>query len=82
MDIPEHPEIAMALATGYPHPERPCIHCCDCDKALTNEDVFDWDGDILCEGCVKERIEENYTISEIAVALGIPRKPAYLWEVE
>ncbi len=82
MDITEHPQIAMALATGYPHPEAPCIHCCDCEKSLMNEDAFDWDGDPLCENCVMERIEQNYSISEIAVALGIARKPAYLWEVE
>jgi len=81
-DIPDHPDIARALATGYPHPEKPCIRCCDCNKSLTDKDVYDWDGDFLCEGCVKERIEENFTISEIAAALGIACKAAYLWEEE
>lgn len=82
MEIPEHPEIARCLATGYPYPEgRNVIHCDDCECVLSGEDtVYDWDGDCLCEDCVKERIEENYDIKDIAELLGIQWKSAYLME--
>lgn len=71
MEIPEHPEIACCLATGYPYPNRPEVRCCDCDKHMNYEDSYDWDGDIVCENCLKDRIEDNFNISEIANALGI-----------
>ncbi len=83
-NIPEHPDIARTLATGYPRPSvRPPAHCCDCGKELWGDDsVFDWDGDQLCETCVKDRIEENFDIRAVADALGIVCKAAYLLEEE
>lgn len=71
MTVPEHPEVARCLATGYPHPLRPEVTCCDCGKSMNYDDSFNWDGDIICEMCLKERIDENFNISEIAGALGI-----------
>lgn len=73
MNIPDHPEIAMALATGYPHPVREhFIACCDCGAELSGADpVYDWDNDLVCESCCEKRIGENYFIKDIAEALGI-----------
>lgn len=35
-DIPDHPEIACALATGYPHPVKEYfVNCEDCGNELT-----------------------------------------------
>lgn len=82
MNIPEHPEIARCLATGYPHPERHnTILCVDCGAELAGKDtVFIWDGENLCEDCVKDRIEENIDTQTLAESLGIPWKSAYLME--
>lgn len=82
MEAPEHPQIARCLAAGYPNPEgQIAIHCVDCECVLSGEDtVYDWDGDHLCEECVKERIEENYDMQTIAEYLGIQWKSAYLME--
>lgn len=70
-DVPDHPEIACALRTGYPRPLPPHITCADCDKELYGDDpVYTPDGVTVCEDCMKERIHEM-TTSELAEALGI-----------
>lgn len=78
MNIPEHPDVECTLKTGYPHPAMQCVRCCDCEAPLVDEEAYDWDGDTLCESCVKDRIEENYGISDIADALGIRHAMASL----
>lgn len=73
--IGDCPEIKRALATGYPHPPREwhtAVVCDDCGAELSDDaPVYEWDGDFLCERCVRERIKEDFSIQEIAEALGI-----------
>lgn len=80
--IPDHPQIASALETGYPSPvHESFVICCDCEKQLTDDDtVYIWEGDNICDECLKERIEEKIPIQTIAEALGISWKKAYLLE--
>lgn len=75
-DIPDHPEIACALRTGYPRPLPPHIVCHDCDRELYGDDpVYTPDGVTVCEDCMEERIREMNT-SVLADALGIERTTA------
>ena len=79
MNFPDHPEIARALATGYPHPvkEPEPVNCTDCGLELTGkETVFIYDGEPCCENCCRDRIEEEFDISHIAKLLNIPTKTA------
>ena len=80
MEIPEHPVIDRMLRNGYPIDEKQnAIHCEDCEVTLSDDDdAFIFDGDYLCEKCVKERIEEQYPIKTIAELLEIACKSAYL----
>lgn len=80
MEIPEHPEIARTLKTGYPVKEDSNeIRCVDCEIILAEDDaVYIWDGDYLCEKCLMERIEEQIPIKTIAEAIGIVWKSSYL----
>lgn len=84
MTIPDHPEIARALATGYPGPihERPIvIPCSGCGAELAEDDlVYDWMGELICETCVKIRMEEDFSIQEIAEAMGIMCREAAQYE--
>lgn len=81
MNIPEHPEIARCLATGYPHPLRPDVTCCDCNKVLAGDDtVYIWDGEAVCDDCVRDRINESIDTQTLAECLGIKWKSAYLME--
>lgn len=76
MDIPDHPEIARALRTGYPRPLPPHVTCRDCDKELYGDDpVYLVDGAIVCEGCLEERIDEMM-IADLAERLGMERTTA------
>lgn len=77
--IPEHPEIACALATGYPKPpiEADPVYCSECSREMYgDETVFVYDGETLCENCCRDRIMEDIDMSEIARKLGFIVKPA------
>ncbi len=79
-ELQDHPDIASALATGYPrgHREPPVLHCADCGCELEgDETVYIFDGDELCEDCCKERIKDNFAIWEIAEALGATIQSVY-----
>lgn len=79
MNIPEHPEIARTLATGYPYPAKDPdpVNCTDCGMELEGEDtVFIYDGEPCCENCCRDRIEEEFDLSYIAERLGIPHESA------
>lgn len=85
MNIPDHPDIARALATGYPHPvkEPDPVNCTDCGLELTGEDtVFIYDGEPCCENCCRDRIEEEFDLSYIAKALQIPTQSAAVYAEE
>lgn len=77
--LPDHPDIARVLDTGYPHlvKEPEPVYCTDCCLEMTGEDtVFIYDGEPCCENCFRDRIEEEFDMSYIAHALGIRTKSA------
>lgn len=83
MDIPEHPQVARALATGYPEPIPDSIFCEECSHEFEADDkVYLYDGERLCENCCRERIMEDFDVEQIAEALQIVVKslPQYLEE--
>lgn len=73
MNIPDAPDIACALRTGYPRPVKEAnpIECEYCGKELSgNDDVFCVDGDLICECCFIECLENNHTAKDIAAQFG------------
>lgn len=77
MEIPEHPEIRRAEATGYPRPFRPGVECTGCGCVLFgDEKVFYLDGDELCDTCFMSQLEEHKSAEEIAEALDYKVKTA------
>ncbi len=78
-ELQDHPDIASALATGYPrgHREPPVLHCADCGCELVGTDrACDYDGDKLCHSCFKKRVCEEVDFDDLAKALGYIVKPA------
>ena len=55
LNLPDHPEIAMAMRTGYPSWNQPKSHYCEeCGKCIDDEDVYEDVGhDFLCEDCLR-----------------------------
>lgn len=70
----EHPEITMTLRTGYPKPYKEnTVVCAYCGREISaRESAYDWDGDVICEKCCRECIDDNYSLRDIAEALKIP----------
>lgn len=69
-DIPDHPEIACALRTGYPRPLPPHIKCAECEIELTGESpVYEVDGRRLCEDCFESYIDDM-PLEDLAEKLG------------
>ena len=60
-NIPDHPDVASALRTGYPVWGQPTpIHCCECGKNLEDEEVYeDRYNEYLCLECLK-RLHEKW----------------------
>lgn len=79
-DIPDHPEIARCLETGYPNlPNTKAIRCDDCEKDMDDNDtLYIWEGRHICGECLKECIEEAYPIETLAEELNIDWVKAYL----
>ena len=67
--LPDHPEIARTLRTGYPYSLK-SLFCADCGKELINK-LYISDGDTLCENCTRERILANYDTADLAAAFDI-----------
>ena len=83
LEIPDHPDIARTLLTGYPHESKGLI-CADCEKEMYgDEKVYISDGDTVCGDCLKERILEAYDIDDLADAFDIRRSSVseYLEEI-
>lgn len=83
MKIPDHPDIARTLLTGYPHESKTVI-CADCEKELYgDEKIYISDGDTVCGDCLKKRILEDYDIDDFADAFDIRKTTAgdYLDEI-
>lgn len=70
----EHPVVAKMERDGYLTIGK-LMHCERCGAELAGQDkVFTFDGQEMCSECVKECIEDNYNLSEIAEALNIPAR--------
>ena len=67
--FPNHPDIERTLRTGYPYPIKP-LFCVDCGCELTG-DIFISDGDVICEGCTRDRILSNYNTAGLAAVFDI-----------
>lgn len=79
MNIPDHPDVASALRTGYPlgAQESKAIKCDYCGKELSGDDyVFDYGGSPTCEECLMENLKEDYAICKIAEQFGLVYKTA------
>lgn len=54
--LPDHPEIQMAMKTGYPswnQPKDEDIYCDVCGSDITNRDIYcDEDNEHLCKNCL------------------------------
>ena len=72
MSIPDHPEIAQALRTGHPHNTEPLgWKCLYCDRELADdENLYDYDGDLICDNCFTEQLLENMSAEDLAKRLG------------
>ena len=60
--IPDHPLIANAQRTGYPH---------TCKSVRCDEKMYICDGDIVCGDCLKDRLLDTYGIADLAQAFNI-----------
>ena len=75
-EIPDHPEIACALRTGYPRQIR-YVRCADCGKQFSGDHkMYLSDGDLICGGCLRDRILENYDDDDLAEAFGMEKTTA------
>lgn len=83
MGIPDHPEIACALRTGYPRPYK-SVRCEDCGSEMSGSHrMYIDNGDVLCGSCLKARILDEYTTDDLADAFDIRKTTAgdYLDEI-
>ena len=84
MGIPEHPEIAQALRTGYPRPCR-SVKCADCEQEFYGSDqMYNYEGELVCGCCMKDRLLDDQGIADLAEAFDIAgtTAEAYLAEQE
>ena len=70
-EIPDHPEIACTLLTGYPRDHKGVL-CVDCEQEFYGDErIYISDGDTVCADCLKERLLEAYSIDDLADAFDI-----------
>lgn len=70
-EIPDHPEIARALRTGHPRSYKHLM-CADCGAEMAGSHlVYVCDGDTVCGACLKKQILKNYSIDDLAEAIGV-----------
>lgn len=54
--LPDHPEIEMAMRTGYPswnQPKRRHVYCENCGEDITDKDVYyDENHKYICKECL------------------------------
>lgn len=83
-EIPDRPDIARTLLTGYPHKSK-FVKCADCEQEFSGDErIYISDGDAVCADCLKERLLEAYDIDDLADAFDIRKTTAgdYLEESE
>lgn len=54
-DLPDHPDIAETMRSGYPHcPQEDLLECEYCGRSLWDDEVFeDQDYEHLCWECLR-----------------------------
>ena len=53
-NFPDHPDVARALETGYPHIGDTALHCDVCGAGIhEDEPYYEIAGDIYCPDCVE-----------------------------
>lgn len=53
-NFPDHPDVARALETGYPHSLQPGLRCDACGGYIPeDEPYYEIAGDIYCPDCVE-----------------------------
>lgn len=83
-EIPDHPEIAHTLLTGYPY-ESKSVKCADCGQEFYgDEKIYISNGDTVCGDCLKDRLLDDHDIDDLADAFDIRKTTAgdYLEESE
>lgn len=71
LEVPDHPDVARALRTGYPR-QYDHLMCADCGSEMTGSNrVYISDGDTVCGTCLTRRILENYSIDDLAEAFDV-----------
>lgn len=62
MNIPDHPEVASALRSGYPTWNQPKSHYCEeCGSCLDDAMAYeDASHDFLCKDCLLTLHEKNW----------------------
>lgn len=87
-EIPDHPDIACALRTGYPREHMggcKSIRCADCEQELYGDQrIYIIDGDAVCGDCLKDRLLDAYNIDDLADAFDVRKTTVddYLEEQE
>lgn len=69
MDIPDF-DPAFQAEQYYEALERNSTHCDWCGEVI-NGDGYIWDGDCICDRCCLNAILDNFSVSDIAKALGV-----------
>lgn len=70
-NIPDHPEIANTLKTGYPR-LLATITCASCHTEISGDRMlYNYGGVMLCEKCFVDHLLENEDANGFADAFGI-----------
>lgn len=71
MNVPDHPEIARTLATGYPRIFR-TVYCTGCGAELSGgHKLYRYGGELLCGKCFRGQLLNNVDTEELAEAFDI-----------
>lgn len=80
--IPDHPDIARALRTGYPHECR-TVRCFDCKNDFNGDYVMYVFGSVIfCNGCMRRRISQACDVAPLAKAFEKTTAGKIIYELE
>lgn len=75
--IPDHPDIARALSTGYGRAFR-AVRCTSCRAEFTGDSpLYNYYGDILCRTCFRRSLLDDKNTDELADAFNIDKTTAF-----
>lgn len=70
MDIPDCYDPVIQAEQREAEADKHAVRCAWCCDAIVG-DGYIWDGDCICEYCCASAIKDNFSVSDIAKALGI-----------